>query len=313
MHDLGGHPSIPKTRRLIKERFFWKRMYEEIRDYIATCAACQMTDQPTTERTDGRTLTSTEVDLPLEKVGFDLLGPFPRMSEGFEYVYIWYDYFFGWIGAGLGRSKDSKEVAAFLKMDLFAAHACPAVIVMDNDACVGEVKELCDQMGSLVQLIIAYCPRMNGGAEASVKLVTKNIRKLILQHGLEWATHIFEALLVVRICYRTATRLSPFEIIYGRLPVLPAERLLQTRYRIQEPTSAEGEARAEEEFDGALVIMKKAKREHKFDTGWEGPYRFLYFYDEAAQVAVLEDQTGQRWTRHIVMLHPYQPRAAAQE
>ena len=64
---------------------------------------------------------------------------------------------------------------------------------------------------------------------------------------------------------------------------------------------------------GQLVIMKKAKREHKFDTGWEGPYKFAYFFDEAAQVAVLEDQNGQRWTRHIVMLHPYEPRAAVGE
>ena len=59
--------------------------------------------------------------------------------------------------------------------------------------------------------------------------------------------------------------------------------------------------------------MRKARREHKFDTGWEGPYHFRYFYDEAGQIAVLEDNASQRWTRHIVLLHPFQPRAAVQE
>ena len=372
VHDQGGHPSIPKTRRLLQARFFWKGMYNDVRDYIKSCTACQFSNPPTTERTDGRKLTSTEVDLPLEKVGFDLLGPFPPTAEGYEYVYIWYDYFSGWIGAGLGRTKQSAEVAEFLKMDLFAAHACPAVIIMDNDAHVGEVKELCQSMGTRVQVIVPLSPWMNGGAESSVKIFTKNTRKLAVQYGPDWVSHIHEALLVIRVCYRTATRMSPFEIIYGRQPVLPAERLLAARYRVREPAAADEGEQAEREFDaamqglgeirrintllrqahqtnmrataaanrdisqvraeaayqrrqhrgvyrvanlrpGQLVIMKKTRREHKFDTGWEGPYRFAYFYDDAAQVAVLEDQNGQRWTRHIVMLHPYQPREAVRE
>jgi hypothetical protein len=38
--------------------------------------------------------------------------------------------------------------------------------------------------------------------------------------------------------------------------------------------------------------MRKHKREHKLDCGWEGPYYFRYFYDDAGQVAVLEDYSG---------------------
>jgi hypothetical protein len=114
-------------------------MYNQIEDYVRSCHNGQMTNQPTTLRTDGRTLTSTEVDMPLQKVGFDLLGPFPPTKERYTYLYIWHDHFSGWRGAGPGRTKNSSEVAAFLKMDLFASHLCPRVMVMDNDACVGEV------------------------------------------------------------------------------------------------------------------------------------------------------------------------------
>jgi hypothetical protein len=154
-----------------------------------------------------------------------------------------------------------------------------------------------------------------------------------------------EAHLISRICVRTATRLSPFEIIYGRAPVLPSERMLASRYKIQvEGPSAESEndqqalheqaltelievrrlnvllrathqanlrataaanrdisqMRAEAAFQkrqhrgvyrvtnlvpGQLVIMRKPKREHKLDSGWEG-YHFRAFYDEAGQIAV---------------------------
>jgi hypothetical protein len=65
-------------------------------------------------------------------------------------------------------------------------------------------------------------------------------------------------------------------------------------------------------YGSCQIIMRKHKREHKLDCGWEGPYYFKYFYDDAGQMAVLEDLSGQRWTRHIVLLHPYQPRAAVE-
>jgi hypothetical protein len=95
VHDNGGHPSMPNTRKLIQDRFWWAGMYNQIGDYVRSCHNCQMTNQPTTLRTDGRMLTSMEVDMPLEKVGFDLLGPFPPTKEGYTYLYIWHDHFSG--------------------------------------------------------------------------------------------------------------------------------------------------------------------------------------------------------------------------
>jgi hypothetical protein len=231
VHNNGGQPSMPNTRKLIRDRFWWAgTMYNQIGDDVRSCHNCQMTNQPTTLRTDGRTLTSTEVDMPLEKVGFDFLGPFPPTKKGYTYLYIWHDHFSGWVGAGSGRTKNSSEAAAFLKMDMFASHLCPRVMVMDNDACVGEVQDLCVAMGTLIMLAAMCSPWQNGGAEASVKYLTRLMRKLVLQYGGDWAEHLYEALIVVRICFRTAKRLSPFEIIYGRQPVLPAERRIAQKY-----------------------------------------------------------------------------------
>jgi hypothetical protein len=363
---------MPNTQKLIRDRFWWAGMYNQIGDFVRSCHNCQMTNHHTTLRTDGRTLTSTEVDMPLEKVGFDLLGPFPPTTEGYTYLYIWHDHFLRWVGAGPGRTKNLSEVAAFLKMDLFASHLCPRVLVMDNDACVGEVQDLCVAIGTLIMLAAICSPWQNGGAEASVKYLARLMLKLVLQYGGDWAEHLHEALIVVQICFETATRLSPFEIIYGRQPVLPAERRIAQKYQVHFVAGSAGEASTGERLEqalqgldencrlnillrqthqanlravasanrdisqiraeaaylrrqhrgvyrvanlrpGQLVIMRKHKREHKLDCGWEGPYYFKYFYDDAGQVAVLEDYSGQRWTRHIVLLHPYQPRAAVEE
>lgn len=69
VHDLNGHPSQNQTVHLITERFWWKDMNKQIREYVRTCHACQMANQPTTTRSDGRTLIPTEVNRPFEMVG----------------------------------------------------------------------------------------------------------------------------------------------------------------------------------------------------------------------------------------------------
>lgn len=38
-----------------------------------------------------------------------------------------------------------------------------------------------------------------------------------------------------------------------------------------------------------MVIMRKHKKDHALDPGWEGPYVFRGFHNEGAQTAILED------------------------
>lgn len=145
IHDLSGHPSQNQTLRLINERYWWKDMTKEIRDYVKTCHVCQLVNQPTTERSDGRTLIPTEVDRPFEMIGLDLAGPLPETSNGFKYIIIAADYFTGWTEVGLARSTDSKEVWDFIHREINCRHGTPAVIVMDNDAARNDVKTKCHE------------------------------------------------------------------------------------------------------------------------------------------------------------------------
>ena len=42
-HDsaVGGHKGETKTLDRVRERFYWKGMWEEIREYISSCDSCQ--------------------------------------------------------------------------------------------------------------------------------------------------------------------------------------------------------------------------------------------------------------------------------
>jgi thymidylate kinase len=54
---------------------------------------------------------------------------------------------------------------------------------------------------------------------------------------------------------------------------------------------------------GSFVVIR-VKPAHKLAPDWEGPYR-LHAYDDRGTTAVVEDATGQRWTRHVSLVAPW--------
>jgi hypothetical protein len=44
VHNNGGHPSMPNTRKLIRDPFWWAGMYNQIGDYVRSCHNYQMTN-----------------------------------------------------------------------------------------------------------------------------------------------------------------------------------------------------------------------------------------------------------------------------
>ena len=72
-------------------------------------------------------------------------------------------------------------------------------------------------------------------AESAVKHFKRGLRKLQARYGDDWPLYFYDLLFAHRICVRGATLFSAFQMVYGRPPVLPVERLFaqryQTRYR----------------------------------------------------------------------------------
>jgi hypothetical protein len=56
------------------------------------------------------------------------------------------------------------------------------------------------------------------------------MRKLTRQYGLQWDQYIWDLVLVQRIVPKTPTGISPFELLYGRRPILRVERMLANKH-----------------------------------------------------------------------------------
>jgi transposase len=73
-----------------------------------------------------------------------------------------------------------------------------------------------------------YYAQANGQAEASNKVLIKIIKKRIKDNPRRWHEKLSEALWAHRTSRHGATKVTPFELVYGQKAVLPMEIGLQS-------------------------------------------------------------------------------------
>ena len=76
-----------------------------------------------------------------------------------------------------------------------------------------------------------YNAQANGQAESSNKILIKLIKKKIEENPKRWHEVLSEALWAHRISRHGATKVTPFELVYGQEVVLPVEINLEA-YRL---------------------------------------------------------------------------------
>jgi putative transposase len=66
-HSTAGHFSVDIMFNKIRDRYFWPRMYKDIREYVKTCDACQRREKAT----DNQRLHPIPVYSPFYQIGID--------------------------------------------------------------------------------------------------------------------------------------------------------------------------------------------------------------------------------------------------
>ena len=83
-HERSGHLGPRKVKALIKQRFAWPGMGQQIIEHCRSCETCQRCS-----KTKSRKVPMMERQVlsePFEVLAFDLVGPFPKGKGGYMYV-----------------------------------------------------------------------------------------------------------------------------------------------------------------------------------------------------------------------------------
>ena len=130
-----------------------------------------------------------------------------------------------------------------------------------------EVKEFAESYKIKMLNSSPYYAQANGQAESSNKILIKLIKKKIEDHPRRWHEVLSKALWAHRISRHGATKVTPYELVYGQEVVLPVEvNLAALRFAKQNDLSAMDfhnlmMDNIDEVTDKRLIALKEIEKE----------------------------------------------------
>jgi hypothetical protein len=149
----------------------------------------------------------------------------PSSLKGHQFVLVATDYFTKWTQVVALKNMTHKEVIVFITEHIIHRFGIPQTLTTDQGASFmsKEVREFAELYRIKLLNSSPYYAQANGQPESSNRTLISLIKKKMSDHPKHWHKILSEALWAHRISKHRATKVSPFEFVYGQEAVLPVE------------------------------------------------------------------------------------------
>ncbi len=217
-HDapLSGHFGFYKTFNRIRSLYYWPQMRKEIMEYVSSCKVC-IEFKSKNSAPVGLMGARRVVSAPMQIISCDLMGPFPRSSNGFTYVVVTNCWFSKYVWARPLRDATAKTVAAHLEEDVFWKFGAPKTLACDNGAQFKskEVMDMCKKYGIKMLFNFAYHPQSNPTERVNRVLKTM-ISQYIEGPQKSWDRKLPQLVAAINSAKSEVTKFSPQFLMFGR-------------------------------------------------------------------------------------------------
>jgi len=261
----GGHLGIAKTIGKIKARYFWENMNREIEQYVKSCVHCQHRKKPPT-RPSGL-LDPIKVGEPFERIGYDLLGPFPKSENGNTYIIVCMEYATKWAEAKAIPNGTAKEVAKFLIEEIVCRHGCPKEILSDRGKCFTSkvITALIEGLGSYPRRTTSYHPQTNGLTEHFNGTLATMLSMYVSTNQKDWCVYVPLVCFAYNTSVQETTKETPFYLLYGRRAKLPLDVALNDEYEEEEVRNYLQKIKDARELARKNIEKSQVKQKERYD------------------------------------------------
>ena len=179
-HDnkFSAHTGRDNTYHKVKESFYWFGMRQDIKVFVATCAACNKNKKPkkyrrAPQKTHGATY-------PFERLQVDILGPITTSNRGHTCILVSVCAFTRWVEIFALKDSTAETVAEVLVTEVFSRFGCPSVIHSDmgRNFTSNLFRSLCILLEINKTQTSPYRPQSNGITERMNRVLIEMIRCL---------------------------------------------------------------------------------------------------------------------------------------
>lgn len=225
LHDDSGHLGLDRTFALMRERFYWPKMFHDIKAWCEQCERCCLRKTPTAGLRAPLVSIHTSAQMELVCIDFLMLE---RSRGGIENVLVVTDHFSRFAQAYPTKDQKARTVAKALWRNFFCRFGFPAKLHTDQGRNFESaiVKELCKITGITKSHTSPYHPQGNGTTERFNRTLMDMLGTLDPQEKSRWHEHV-DAMTHAYNCTRhDSTGYSLYFLMYGRHPRLPIDLVL---------------------------------------------------------------------------------------
>ncbi|KHJ41558.1 integrase core domain protein [Trichuris suis] len=219
-----GHLGVEKTVNRLRKRYWWPNIMKTAREVVLACPICQK--RKVGSGKPPGLLQSIELpSKPFEVLGIDHLGPFPLTGKGNRYIIVCIDYLTKWVELMAVADTTSQKVADFLMKSIVLRHGVPKKLISDQGTAF-TAEKLKTTLGKLKiehGMASSSHPQSNGLVERVNRTLSSILAAYVNSKHANWDDFVPYAMFAINTMDQSSTKLSPFELVYGRLAVLPTD------------------------------------------------------------------------------------------
>ncbi|KAG2190402.1 hypothetical protein INT47_001388, partial [Mucor saturninus] len=223
-HKGFGHQGKATVYQLMKSRFWWPKMINDVTLWLSRCPECQLHSRKESN-THHAPMKPLEVPAPFHRWHIDFIGELPTTKNGNRWIIMAVDYSTNWPIARALKNATADEIVKFLYEEIVMRFSCPVELVSDRGA--NFMSKILNQYMKKIKskhiFTSAFHPRTNSKCERLNQTFKHMITKYVKGEVHSWDEFVDTALFSCRIRKHATTGLSPFFMTYGVDPVLPGD------------------------------------------------------------------------------------------
>nr|GAT46241.1 DNA/RNA polymerase [Mycena chlorophos] len=215
-HDHLGHKGVRAMWELLRNRFFWPRMHNDIAHHVASCHTCQVRS---TKKMEKPPAISAPVAV-FQKVYIDIML-IPK-SGSLTRIVAARDDLTGTCEAMAIEDASATTLARFFWTQIYCRYGCPRRVITDNGP---EVKAGFEELMKRLRIphvrVSGYNKHANGVVERGHYTLREAIVCSCGGKIERWPEQLPLALFADQITVSRVTGFSPYQLLHGTDPVLP--------------------------------------------------------------------------------------------
>ena len=228
-HDapLAGHLGFARTFAIVRDRFYWPKMRKDIKKHVNSCLGCQRR-KPLNTRRQGLTQPLPIAEDVFDTLGIDLISKLPRSYSGHNAILVCTDNLSKYVITVPLKDESSDSVLHGLFNYVIAKHGCPRLVISDrgSNLCGEKSRDFFKLFGIKRALTSAFHPETNGQTERFNRTLAIALTNYVEREQRNWSDFLQALTFAYNTSEHSVTRLSPYELVFGKRPRIPIDNLL---------------------------------------------------------------------------------------